>query len=203
MLALPQQSAITFRRSKPACEARHHPTSRRTHHRPTTCTTPRFTDQPVPSLPRHALLRRPPEWCRGGGVIRRARRTQHPTRERTTLHHTETELHMKATRTRRTRSLLAVPALAAAATLVLAGCGSRAGDSAESADSAAASESCIDTSGDTIKLGFLNSLTGGMAISEQTVSNVLHMAADEINADGGILGKQIEYVQEDGATDWP
>ena len=42
-----------------------------------------------------------------------------------------------------------------------------------------------------------------MAISEQTVSNVLHMAADEINADGGILGKQIEYVQEDGATDWP
>jgi urea transport system substrate-binding protein len=29
------------------------------------------------------------------------------------------------------------------------------------------------------------------------------MAADEINADGGILGKQIEYIQEDGATDWP
>ena len=42
-----------------------------------------------------------------------------------------------------------------------------------------------------------------MAISETTVSNVLHMAADEINADGGILGKQIEYIQEDGATDWP
>jgi urea transport system substrate-binding protein len=111
---------------------------------------------------------------------------------------------MKTTRTRRARSLVAVPALAAAAALVLAGCGARAGDSAEPTDSgAAASESCIDTSGDTIKLGFLNSLTGGMAISEQTVSNVLHMAADEINADGGILGKQIEYVQEDGATDWP
>ncbi|MDQ0575418.1 urea ABC transporter substrate-binding protein [Agromyces albus] len=111
---------------------------------------------------------------------------------------------MNATRTRRARSLLAVPALAAAAALVLAGCGSRAGDSSEPTGSgAAASESCIDTTGDTIKLGFLNSLTGGMAISEQTVSNVLHMAADEINADGGILGKQIEYVQEDGATDWP
>jgi urea transport system substrate-binding protein len=109
---------------------------------------------------------------------------------------------MRATRTRRARSLLAVPALAAAAALVLAGCGSRAGDSAEPTESGAA-ESCIDTSGDTIKLGFLNSLTGGMAISEQTVSNVLHMAADEINADGGILGKKIEYVQEDGATDWP
>ena len=34
-------------------------------------------------------------------------------------------------------------------------------------------------------------------------TNVLHMAADEINASGGILGKKIKYVQEDGATDWP
>ncbi len=111
---------------------------------------------------------------------------------------------MNTTRTRRARSLLAVPALAAAAALVLAGCGSRAGDATAAAEATpTASESCIDTSGDTIKLGFLNSLTGGMAISEKTVSNVLHMAADEINADGGILGKQIEYIQEDGATDWP
>ena len=110
---------------------------------------------------------------------------------------------MTTTRTRRARSLLAIPALAAATALVLAGCGSRAGDTAEPSASGAAAESCIDTSGDTIKLGFLNSLTGGMAISEKTVSNVLHMAADEINADGGILGKQIEYIQEDGATDWP
>lgn len=111
---------------------------------------------------------------------------------------------MTTNRTRRARSLLAVPALAATVALVLAGCGSRAGDAPTAAESdAAAPASCIDTSGDTIKLGFLNSLTGGMAISEQTVSNVLHMAADEINADGGILGKQIEYIQEDGATDWP
>lgn len=111
---------------------------------------------------------------------------------------------MTLTGTRRRRRLFAVPALAAVAALVLAGCGARAGDTpAPSASGAVATESCVDTSGDTIKLGFLNSLTGGMAISEQTVSNVLHMAADEINADGGILGKQIEYVQEDGATDWP
>ena len=64
-------------------------------------------------------------------------------------------------------------------------------------------ESCVDTSGDTVKLGFVNSLTGAMAISEKTVSKVLDMAADEINADGGILGKKIEPIQEDGATDWP
>ncbi len=110
---------------------------------------------------------------------------------------------MSTTRTRRLKKALVLPAILATAALVLSGCGSRAGDAEPAAASAAASESCIDTSGDTIKLGFLNSLTGGMAISEQTVSNVLHMAADEINADGGILGKQIEYIQEDGATDWP
>lgn len=103
-------------------------------------------------------------------------------------------------RTGLARSLIAVPAVAA---LVLAGCGSRADDAAAPTASGAASKSCIDTSGDTVKLGFLNSLTGGMAISEKTVSNVLHMAADEINADGGIMGKKIEYIQEDGATDWP
>ncbi|NQX10939.1 urea ABC transporter substrate-binding protein [Microbacteriaceae bacterium VKM Ac-2855] len=109
---------------------------------------------------------------------------------------------MPITRRGRARSLLTAGAIAATTALILTGCGARAGDSA-GATAAAAPESCIDTSGDTIKLGFLNSLTGGMAISEKTVSNVLHMAADEINADGGILGKQIEYVQEDGATDWP
>ena len=108
---------------------------------------------------------------------------------------------MLSTRRGRVKTLLATGAIAATTALILSGCGARAGDTEESA--APAAESCIDTSGDTIKLGFLNSLTGGMAISEKTVSNVLHMAADEINADGGILGKQIEYIQEDGATDWP
>ncbi|MCO8274694.1 urea ABC transporter substrate-binding protein [Actinoplanes sp. TRM 88003] len=102
---------------------------------------------------------------------------------------------------KRMRALTATGAIVTVA-LVLAGCGARAGDDAAAAGSSAAA-SCVDTSGDTVKLGFLNSLTGGMAISEKTVSNVLHMAADEINADGGILGKKIEYVQEDGATDWP
>ncbi|MBM2622980.1 urea ABC transporter substrate-binding protein [Actinoplanes sp. LDG1-06] len=100
------------------------------------------------------------------------------------------------------RALVATGAIGTTMALVLAGCGARAGDDTAAAGSSAAA-SCVDTSGDTIKLGFLNSLTGGMAISEKTVSNVLHMAADEINAGGGILDKKIEYVQEDGATDWP
>jgi len=92
-------------------------------------------------------------------------------------------------------------AAAAAAALIgttLAACGSSGGGS-----TTAAKGSCLDTSGSTVKLGFINSLSGAMAISEKTVSNVLHMAADEINADGGIMGKKIEPIQEDGATDWP
>ncbi len=62
-------------------------------------------------------------------------------------------------------------------------------------------ESCVDTSGDTVKLGFLNSLSGAMSISETTVSKSLELAAAEINADGGILGRNIEIVQEDGASE--
>jgi len=100
------------------------------------------------------------------------------------------------------RALVATGAIGTTMALVLAGCGARAGDETPGGGSSAAAN-CVDTSGDTVKLGFLNSLTGGMAISEKTVSNVLHMAADEINASGGILGKKIKYVQEDGATDWP
>jgi urea transport system substrate-binding protein len=100
-----------------------------------------------------------------------------------------------------TSKRLRVGAIGTALALVLAGCGAKAGD--ETPGGSASAASCIDTSGDTVKLGFLNSLTGGMAISEKTVSNVLHMATDEINAGGGILGKKITYVQEDGATDWP
>ncbi len=107
-----------------------------------------------------------------------------------------------STTSKRMRALVTMGTIGTTVSLVLAGCGARAGDDTAGAGSSAAA-SCVDTSGDTIKLGYLNSLTGGMAISEKTVSNVLHMATDEINADGGILGKKIEYVQEDGATDWP
>ncbi|MBN0041886.1 urea ABC transporter substrate-binding protein [Cellulosimicrobium cellulans] len=85
--------------------------------------------------------------------------------------------------------------------LTLAACGARTetGDGAGAATSAA--ESCVDTSGDTVKIGFLNSLSGTMAISEQTVADSLALAAEEINADGGVLGKQLEIVQEDGQSE--
>ncbi len=55
--------------------------------------------------------------------------------------------------------------------------------------------------GDTIKVGILHSLSGTMAISEVTVKNATQLAIDEINASGGVLGKKIDPVVEDGASD--
>lgn len=60
-----------------------------------------------------------------------------------------------------------------------------------------------EDSGDTIKVGILHSLSGTMAISETTVKEVELLAIKEINQAGGILGKQIEPIIEDGASDWP
>jgi urea transport system substrate-binding protein len=57
--------------------------------------------------------------------------------------------------------------------------------------------------GETIKVGILHSLSGTMAISETTVVDAEMLAIKEINAAGGVLGRQIEAVQEDGASDWP
>jgi urea transport system substrate-binding protein len=54
---------------------------------------------------------------------------------------------------------------------------------------------------DTVQVGVLHSLTGTMAISEVTVKNATLLAIEEINASGGVLGKKIEPVIEDGASD--
>lgn len=70
-----------------------------------------------------------------------------------------------------------------------------------SATDASNASSCVDVSGPTIKIGFVNSLSGTMAISETTVNKSLHMAADEINATGGVLGKQLKVVDQDGKSE--
>jgi len=56
---------------------------------------------------------------------------------------------------------------------------------------------------DTIKVGILHSLSGTMAISETALRNVALMTIEEINASGGVLGKQLEPVVVDPASDWP
>lgn len=57
------------------------------------------------------------------------------------------------------------------------------------------------TDGETVKVGLLHSLTGSMAISEKSVRDAEVLAIEEINAAGGVLGKKIEYVEEDGASE--
>jgi urea transport system substrate-binding protein len=59
------------------------------------------------------------------------------------------------------------------------------------------------SSGNDIKVGVLHSLSGTMAISEVTVKDAELLAIEEINAAGGVLGKKIVPVTEDGASDWP
>jgi urea transport system substrate-binding protein len=56
---------------------------------------------------------------------------------------------------------------------------------------------------DTIKIGVLHSLSGTMAISETVLKDVTLMAIDEINAKGGVLGKKLEAVVVDPASNWP
>lgn len=56
---------------------------------------------------------------------------------------------------------------------------------------------------DTIKVGIMHSLSGTMAISETPLKDVALMAIDDINAKGGVLGKKLEPVVVDPASNWP
>jgi urea transport system substrate-binding protein len=85
-------------------------------------------------------------------------------------------------------------ALAMVMTLVASACGSD--DDSETSDSS-------DTSEETVRVGILHSLSGTMSISEVAVHDAELLAIQEINESGGVLGRQIEPVIEDGASDWP
>lgn len=56
---------------------------------------------------------------------------------------------------------------------------------------------------DTVTVGILHSITGTMAISEIGAVEAEKLAISQINASGGVLGRQIKIIQEDGASDWP
>src|SRR3984885_18966 len=56
---------------------------------------------------------------------------------------------------------------------------------------------------DTIKIGILHSLSGTMAISETILKDLMLMQVAEVNASGGLLGKKIEPVVVDPASNWP
>lgn len=97
------------------------------------------------------------------------------------------------------KGILGLVMLVLAASLLLTGCGSaKTGGSNE-----ATPGNSTKDAGDTIKVGILHSLSGTMAISEVSVKDAEMMAIEEINAAGGVLGKKIEPIIEDGASDWP
>ena len=56
---------------------------------------------------------------------------------------------------------------------------------------------------DTIKIGVLHSLSGTMAISETTLKDTILMMVDDLNKKGGLLGKKVEAVVVDPASNWP
>lgn len=85
-----------------------------------------------------------------------------------------------------------------AGVVVLSGCSK----STESSDSASTAQPAAST-GETIKVGILHSLSGTMAISETSLKDTALMAINEINANGGVLGKKLEPVVVDPASDWP
>jgi len=94
---------------------------------------------------------------------------------------------------RRAVRFLALGAVALA--VGVAGCGSSDDDTTTKASAPA--------TGNTIPVGILHSLSGTMAISEVSVRDSELLAIDEINKAGGVLGKQLKPVVEDGASDWP
>ncbi|WP_354056678.1 urea ABC transporter substrate-binding protein [Dietzia sp. 2505] len=79
---------------------------------------------------------------------------------------------------------------------LMTACGSRTSD-----ENASAAESCVDTSGDTIKVGAINSFSGATAINETVIGDAITLAVEQINEDGGVLGKQLELISEDGASE--
>ena len=84
---------------------------------------------------------------------------------------------------------------------LLFGCGQK--TEQKSSTTAATTPAATTASGDTIKVGVLHSLSGTMAISETTLKDTVLMLVEEQNKKGGVLGKKIEAVVVDPASNWP
>src|SRR5215831_17602100 len=66
---------------------------------------------------------------------------------------------------------------------------------------AAGIAACARRASDSIKVGVLHSLTGTMAMSEAPLRDAAIFAIEEINASGGLLGRKVEPIVEDAASD--
>lgn len=87
--------------------------------------------------------------------------------------------------------------------MLLKACGSPSDTATESTEGGGEETAAAGGDEDVIKVGILHSLSGTMAISETTVVDAEKLAIKEINEAGGVLGKQIVAIEEDGASDWP
>src|SRR5688572_13312001 len=90
------------------------------------------------------------------------------------------------------RMFIKTAATGVVAAALLAGC-----SKAPEAETAAAAPT------ETIKVGVLHSLSGTMAISETTLKDTVLMMIDEQNKKGGVLGRMLEAVVVDPASNWP
>lgn len=68
---------------------------------------------------------------------------------------------------------------------------------------AQANTTSLAVTDDAVTVGILHSVTGTMAISEAGSVEAEKLAIEQINAAGGVLGRQIKIIEEDGASDWP
>lgn len=99
------------------------------------------------------------------------------------------------------------------ALLTAAGCSSQdeaavedstaSGEASTSAEGGSSEEEAVEVDSDQIPVGILHSLSGTMAMSESSVRDSELLAIEEINEAGGVLGKELVPVVEDGASDWP
>ncbi|HYG89443.1 MAG TPA: urea ABC transporter substrate-binding protein [Azospirillum sp.] len=74
---------------------------------------------------------------------------------------------------------------------------------AQALPTAAVNTTKLAVTDSTVKVGILHSVTGTMAISETGSVEAEKLAIAQINEMGGVLGRKIEVIQEDGASDWP
>lgn len=111
---------------------------------------------------------------------------------------------MKLSKLLSSRSILILMAILMLALSACQPAAASTADTAEEASETTEGETMAEEAeADVIKVGILHSLSGTMAISEVSVKDATLLAIEEINAAGGIDGKMLEPVIEDGASDWP
>lgn len=100
------------------------------------------------------------------------------------------------------RKFILYSSAALGTSILLKACGSGT-ETARTSDATTPAAAPVVATGEPIKVGILHSLSGTMAISEKSVVDAEQLAIEEINKAGGVLGRPIQPVVEDGASDWP